>query len=69
MANYGGALELFRAVSARPDGFVRQGSGLCQMSCQEAKGAAFAYIGLPGLILDLAERRGRDFYSCSLFRT
>ena len=29
---------------------------------------AFAYIGLPRLILDLTERRRRDFYSCSLLR-
>jgi hypothetical protein len=84
MANYGGALELFRAVSVRHDGFVSEGSSLCLRNvcqeyqeakagafayvCQEAKAGAFAYVGLPRLILDLTERRRCDFYSSSLFR-
>ena len=31
-------------------------------------GFCVIFCGLPGLILDLAERQGRDFYSRGLFR-
>jgi hypothetical protein len=47
MANYGVALELFRALSVLVSG-------------------DWSLRLLTRLILDLTERRRRDFYSCSL---